>query len=43
MLLFLFRLCSDVAKFCAPEKIWELTTAKRRYQAQQSVCERKLV
>ena len=43
MLLFLFRLCSDVVTFCALEKIWEPTTAKRRYRAQQSVWERKIV
>jgi hypothetical protein len=43
MLLFLFRLCSDVANFCAIEKIREPAAAKRRYRAQQSVWEMKLV
>jgi hypothetical protein len=43
MLLFLCRLCRDVMKFCALEKIRELMTAKRSYLAQQSAWERKLV
>jgi len=42
MLLFQFRLFSDVAKFCTLVKIREPKTAKTRYRKQQSVCERKL-
>jgi hypothetical protein len=43
MLLFLFRMYSDVAKLCAIEEIREFSTAKRRYRALQSVWKRKLV
>jgi len=43
MLPFVFRMCSDAAKFWALEMFREATTAKWKYWEQQSVCKRKLI
>jgi hypothetical protein len=42
MLLLTCRLLREAVRFCAFEKLWESTTAEKRYR-EQSICDRQVV